>query len=136
MMELSHFHAFPALFFAFAVFFFIFPMMMALSWIAFSRGRTRIGPAKFIRRTFMRGPLSMAAGWSGEAYSPKSSGSRAFDAYKAETLARLDEEERSFTAFRERLRAARDRAEFDSYLNERTNTDTHAPRFNQKETDT
>lgn len=136
MMELSHFHAFPALFFAFALFFLIFPMMMALSWIAFSRGRMPTGPMGFTPWAFMRWPLSMAADWSGEAPALKSTGSRAFDAYKTETLARLDEEEMAFAAFRERLRAARDRAEFDNYLNNRANTDAPTRKSNRTETNT
>jgi Protein of unknown function (DUF2852) len=48
-----------------------------------------------------------------------SSGSRAFDDYRAETLRRLEEEQREFKEFLERLRAAKDRAELDQFLNER-----------------
>jgi hypothetical protein len=46
-------------------------------------------------------------------------GSRAFDDYRAETLRRLEEEQREFKEFLERLRAAKDRAELDQFLNER-----------------
>jgi len=57
-------------------------------------------------------------GWWGQ--SP-SSGNRAFDDYKAETLKRLEEEQREFREFLARLRFARDRAEFDQFMAERRN---------------
>ena len=47
-----------------------------------------------------------------------SSGSRAFDDYRADTLRRLEEEQRDFKEFLERLRTAKDRAELDQFLNE------------------
>ena len=49
----------------------------------------------------------------------KSSGNRAFDAYKEDTLRRLQEEQENFEAFLERLRAAKDKAEFDEFMDER-----------------
>lgn len=48
-----------------------------------------------------------------------SSGNTAFDAYKAETLRRLMDEQGSFEAFLERLRAAKDKSEFDQFMDER-----------------
>ncbi len=47
------------------------------------------------------------------------SGNRAFDAYKADTLRRLEEEQNSFETFLERLRAAKDKSEFDAFMDER-----------------
>ena len=55
-------------------------------------------------------------------YAMKSSGNSAFDAYKAETLRRLEEEQGSFEAFLERLRAAKDKAEFDQFMDDRAKT--------------
>ena len=52
---------------------------------------------------------------------PSSSGNRAFDDYRAETLKRLEDEQREFKEFLERLRFARDRAEFDQFMAERRN---------------
>lgn len=49
----------------------------------------------------------------------KSSGNSAFDAYKAETLRRLEEEQDNFEAFLERLREAKDKAEFDQFMDDR-----------------
>ena len=48
-----------------------------------------------------------------------STGNRAFDAYKADTLRRLEEEQDNFEAFLERLREAKDKAEFDQFMDER-----------------
>ena len=48
-----------------------------------------------------------------------SSGNQAFDEYRAETLRRLEEEQGEFMSFLERLRMAKDKAEFDEFLNER-----------------
>jgi hypothetical protein len=50
---------------------------------------------------------------------PPSSGNRAFDEYRAETLRRLEEEQRDFQSFLERLRMAKDKAEFDQFMAER-----------------
>ena len=46
-------------------------------------------------------------------------GNTAFDSYKAETLRRLEEEQAAFEAFLERLREAKDKAEFDQFLEDR-----------------
>jgi hypothetical protein len=59
---------------------------------------------------------------------PPSSGNRAFDEYRAETLRRLEEEQREFREFLERLRFARDKTEFDQFMAERRNrTDPPQP---------
>ena len=67
-------------------------------------------------RTRMDG---MRAGdwWGG----PPSSGNRAFDDYRAETLKRLEEEQREFRNFLDRLRFAKDKTEFDQFMAERRN---------------
>ena len=52
---------------------------------------------------------------------PPSSGNRAFDEYRADTLRRLEEEQREFKEFLQRLRFAKDRAEFDQFMAERRN---------------
>lgn len=49
----------------------------------------------------------------------QSSGNSAFDAYKAETLRRLEEEQDSFQSFLKRLRDAKDKAEFDQFMEDR-----------------
>jgi hypothetical protein len=54
--------------------------------------------------------------WGG---SPPSSGNRAFDDYRTETLKRLEEEQREFRDFLDRLRFAKDKTEFDAFMAER-----------------
>jgi Protein of unknown function (DUF2852) len=55
-----------------------------------------------------------ATGWS----AGPPSGNWAFDEYRAETLRRLEEEQRQFTEYLERLRRAKDKAEFDQFMAE------------------
>jgi hypothetical protein len=50
-----------------------------------------------------------------------SSGNGAFDAYRQETLSRLEDEQREFTEYLENLRKAKDKAEFDQFMAERRN---------------
>ena len=52
-------------------------------------------------------------------WSPPSSGNRAFDEYRAETLRRLEDEQREFQEFLVRLREAKDKAEFDQFMAQR-----------------
>jgi Protein of unknown function (DUF2852) len=47
------------------------------------------------------------------------SGNRAFDEYRADTLRRLEDEQRDFVSFLDRLRMAKDKAEFDQFMAER-----------------
>jgi hypothetical protein len=49
----------------------------------------------------------------------RSSGNSAFDAYKSDTLNRLEREQQEFESFLERLRASMYKSEFDEYLDER-----------------
>jgi uncharacterized protein DUF2852 len=49
------------------------------------------------------------------------SGNRAFDDYRTETLRRLEDEQREFRDFLDRLRHAKDKAEFDQFMTERRN---------------
>lgn len=46
-------------------------------------------------------------------------GNSAFDAYREATLRRLEEEQEAFQAFLDRLRKARDKAEFDQFVEEK-----------------
>ncbi len=62
-----------------------------------------------------------ARGCRGEAetQAQPTSGNRAFDEYRAETLRRLEQEQSDFAAFLDRLRFAKDKAEFDAFMAER-----------------
>ncbi|MCA3599239.1 MAG: DUF2852 domain-containing protein, partial [Methylobacterium sp.] len=48
-------------------------------------------------------------------------GNRAFDEYRTETIRRLEDEAREFKDFLERLRHAKDKAEFDQFMQDRKN---------------
>jgi hypothetical protein len=48
-----------------------------------------------------------------------STGNRAFDDYREETLRRLEDEAKEFQGFLQRLRHAKDKAEFDQFMAER-----------------
>ncbi|MET1026466.1 MAG: DUF2852 domain-containing protein, partial [Dongiaceae bacterium] len=45
----------------------------------------------------------------------------AFDEYRSETLRRLEEEQKEFRDFLDHLRQAKDKAEFDQFMNDRRN---------------
>lgn len=57
----------------------------------------------------------------------RSSGNRAFDAYKADTLRRLEDEQLAFEAFLQRLREAKDKVAFDQFLQDRARTPQPEP---------
>ncbi len=60
----------------------------------------------------------------GHGHAFRTTGNSAFDAYKADTLRRLEEEHDAFEAFLERLRAAKDKSEFDQFMDERKTRNT------------
>jgi hypothetical protein len=49
----------------------------------------------------------------------RTSGNLAFDDYRTETLKRLEDEQKEFSGFLDRLRRAKDKAEFDQFMTER-----------------
>jgi hypothetical protein len=55
----------------------------------------------------------------GFSFDAPSSGNRAFDEYRSETIRRLEDEQREFHDFLDRLRMAKDKAEFDQFMAER-----------------
>ncbi|MDR3465728.1 MAG: DUF2852 domain-containing protein [Xanthobacteraceae bacterium] len=57
----------------------------------------------------------------------RSSGNRAFDEYKQDTLRRLEEEQAEFKTFLDRLRHAKDKAEFDQFMAEHRTRPTSPP---------
>ena len=68
---------------------------------------------------WMRAKMGGGSGWRSGSGPP--SGNRAFDEYRADTLRRLEEEQREFRDFLERLRMAKDKTEFDQFMAERRN---------------
>ena len=68
-----------------------------------------------------------AAQWCGPrraGTASNSSGNRAFDEYRAETLRRLEEEQQEFKDFLARLRHAKDKEEFDAFMAQHKNRPT------------
>lgn len=51
-------------------------------------------------------------------------GNAAFDSYKTEALRRLEEEQTAFEAFLQRLRSSKDKAEFDTFMEDRARSMT------------
>ena len=56
----------------------------------------------------------------------QSSGNSAFDAYRDDTIKRLEDEQSAFKSFLQRLREAKDKTEFDRFMEERANTGSNA----------
>ncbi len=67
----------------------------------------------------MASPFSCGGRERRRAHRFQPSGNSAFDAYKQETLRRLEDEQEAFQAFLNRLREARDKTEFDQFMEER-----------------
>lgn len=63
--------------------------------------------------------------WHGEKRA--STGNSAFDEYRAETLKRLEDEQKEFVDFLERLRKAKDKAEFDQFMAEQRGRPANGP---------
>ena len=76
-----------------------------LGYMAFT-GKFRMGGSSRRERRLMRHRF-------------RSTGNSAFDHYKAETLRRLEDEQGAFEAFLARLREAKDKAEFDQFMDDR-----------------
>jgi hypothetical protein len=101
-------------------------LTIAAFWFWWPIGLTVLAVMAFSRREARRG------GW-GQWQFPKTgfgacgrnfsytapSGNRAFDEYRAETIRRLEDEQKEFVEYLERLRQARDKAEFDQFMAER-----------------
>jgi len=81
--------------------------------MACGRGR---GPGRWYNTDARNG---RAGGWWSARRQPETSGNSAFDEYREETLRRLEEEQQEFFAFLERLRHAKDKAEFDQFMADR-----------------
>ena len=120
---------------AFTVLGFIFWWPVGLALLIYMIGSGRMGCFGRRRRAMYQaqdwqgrdwqsaGPWANWKSWAcGFSERPAStSGNRAFDEYKAETLRRMEEEQKDFGAFLERLRFAKDKSEFDQFMAERRN---------------
>ena len=93
------------------------PLGLALLAFIIGSGRMSCWKGGDVSRWHGAGsPMRSAGTW----WQPvSSSGNRAFDEYREETLRRLEEEQREFKDFLRRLRMAKDKAEFDQFMAER-----------------
>ena len=55
----------------------------------------------------------------GQSSADKGSGNSAFDRYKSDMLRRLEDEQTAFESFLQRLREAKDKSEFDAFMDDR-----------------
>jgi len=74
----------------------------------------------------MRGRMERR-GFGFGGFGPPSSGNRAFDEYRMETLRRLEEEQTEFRDFLDRLRHAKDKEEFDQFMAQHRTRPTPPP---------
>ncbi len=93
-------------------FWFWWPIGLAvLAYCAFSRRRNRVAAGKWQFPEMSR----YSRGFS---YAVPS-GNRAFDEYRSDTLRRLEDEQKEFVQYLDRLRQARDKQEFDRFMADR-----------------
>jgi Protein of unknown function (DUF2852) len=84
-------------------------LAIILAWVGF---RPLLHPRE-ARQTFDRAmPVAVPAPVA-------RSGNTSFDAYRAEVLTRLEDEQERFVSFLDRLRDAKDKSEFDTFMDDR-----------------
>lgn len=91
---------------------FVFVWPVGLALLAYM-----IWSKRMFNRSCRHSQTHSRSAWGGGVYA--SSGNTAFDAYKAETLRRLEEEQAAFEGFLQRLRDAKDKSEFDAFMDDR-----------------
>ena len=98
------------------------PLGLAVLAFAIGSGRMGCGKGYDMSRWGRGGGMRAAGMW----WQPpqRSSGNRAFDEYRTETIRRLEDEQREFHDFLDRLRLAKDKSEFDQFMAERRNRPT------------
>ena len=87
--------------------------LAVLAYCAFGRRRLR-----GMERGRWRFPDAFGRHASSFSYAAPS-GNRAFDEYRSETLRRLEDEQKEFVDYLDRLRQARDKQEFDQFMADR-----------------
>jgi hypothetical protein len=95
------------------------PLGLATLAFALGSGRMAGGTGSGFGRWYNT-EAGKGCGWRARRRSEEpAGGNRAFAEYREETLRRLEEEERAFREFLDRLRLAKDKAEFDQFMAER-----------------
>ena len=103
---------------------------VGLAILAYTIGSRRWGGRMAGPGQWHNAPQGAACGWAkwGDWGTPwnqpakpevKPSGNAAFDEYRLETLRRLEDEQKEFVDYLERLRQAKDKAEFDQFMADR-----------------
>ena len=87
------------------------PHMLNSPWDRFANKMERMQ----YKMERMRGRMERR-GFGFGGFGTPTSGNRAFDEYRTETLQRLEEEQVEFRDFLDRLRHAKDKAEFDQFM--------------------
>lgn len=95
------------------------PLGLAILAFAIGSGRMGCGGRRGFARWQEEGGEAVRNTFGRWGRGMNSSGNRAFDEYREETLRRLEEEQKEFRGFLDRLRQAKDKAEFDQFMAER-----------------
>jgi hypothetical protein len=103
----------------FAAFWAAWPLGLAVLAYLVGSGRLRAWRTEAAPGAWFNLSGKARAGFKAAAARPTPSGNAAFDAYREDTLRRLEDEQREFQNYLERLRQARDKAEFDQFMAER-----------------
>jgi hypothetical protein len=96
------------------------PIGLATLIFLMCSGRTRAWKHEARGRWYNMEGCGTGGGWGRNRWQrTESSGNVAFDEYRRETLRRLEEEQKEFRDYLDRLRAAKDKSEFDQFMAER-----------------
>lgn len=101
---------------------FVFAWPIGLGLLAYMIWSKRMFTRSCANKSDRGGPWARGTSHMGSGAHLRSSGNAAFDAYKAETIRRLQEEQEAFEAFLQRLRDAKDKSEFDQFMEDRART--------------
>jgi hypothetical protein len=91
--------------------------LASLAFVVFS-GRARAWKMEARGRWHNTETRGRGCGWA-FGNQRHSSGNAAFDEYRAETIKRLEDEQKEFVEYLEKLRQAKDKAEFDQFMADR-----------------
>ena len=95
------------------------PIGLAVLAYLIGSGRMACWKNERWERKFQAKMDGLSERWGSWQRQAPSSGNRAFDEYRADALRRLEEEQREFKDFLDRLRHAKDKAEFDQFMEDR-----------------
>jgi hypothetical protein len=96
------------------------PLALAMLVFLAGSGRMRAWKMEARGRWHNTGGCGFGGGWGRDGSGRRgSSGNVAFDEYRRETLRRLEDEQKEFEEYLDRLRAAKDKSEFDQFMADR-----------------